>query len=232
MIRLAPNSISLGNLFFGLYAIRLAIGGNALPAAYAILAAMFFDFLDGAAARVLHAESEFGSQLDSLVDLVSFGIAPVILASMLFLQEGKTLWWVTGLLYAGCGVIRLARHNVHSKETGKGHFSGLPIPAAAGLIVSSVIAYLTTGALLLLFSIQISMVTTAFLMVSRIRYPRFQADTFRRRPLPVLACLSLFLAGAALRQLHFVLLFCFAVYLLAGPVSGRFRIKGGRPSFQ
>ncbi len=101
---------------------------------------LFFDGLDGKLARMLNATSEFGIQLDSLADLVSFGVAPAILVYKWALAPyGRLGWMAAFLFFVACGALRLARFNVQTKVIDPRFFIGLPIPAAAGVVVTSVL---------------------------------------------------------------------------------------------
>lgn len=138
-IYLLPNLITAGSLFFGLLSIKYSIDGRLndkmhffVHAAYAILAAAICDALDGSVARLTHTQSSFGVQLDSLCDLVSFGVAPAVLIYNFALHDFTRLGFCISFIYVACGALRLARFNVQS-SLGKtsGNFTGIPIPMAA-----------------------------------------------------------------------------------------------------
>ncbi|MBA7544360.1 hypothetical protein ES705_36715 [subsurface metagenome] len=147
-----PNILTLLNLLSGCVAIIIVFKGeNEYNAAWLILLAAFFDFLDGLVARLLNAKSEFGKQLDSLADMVSFGVAPsIILFNWLYLvlidlsvsstfelinaNVAQSLILMCSLLFALAAAIRLARFNIAQNESKV--FNGLPTPAAALIIVS------------------------------------------------------------------------------------------------
>jgi len=148
-----PTLLTLGNAFCGFAAITYAAklgpelvqpdGSHLLLASFYIFFAMLFDVLDGAAARWTNQTSDFGAQLDSLCDAVSFGVAP----AFLMLQFAQTsmfhprILWVIAALFAVCAILRLARFNVETDEDDShAHFSGLPSPAAAGAVASFPIA--------------------------------------------------------------------------------------------
>ncbi|WP_148697872.1 CDP-diacylglycerol--serine O-phosphatidyltransferase [Silvanigrella aquatica] len=147
-IYLLPNLITASSLFFGLLAIKYSIDGrmNNDPqefvfAAYAILAAGICDGLDGSVARLTHTQSSFGVQLDSLCDLVSFGVAPAIVIYNYALNDFFRLGFCVAFIYAACGALRLARFNVQS-ALGKtnGSFTGIPIPMAAAPLAVFIMA--------------------------------------------------------------------------------------------
>jgi len=134
-IVILPNAFTLGNLFFGFWAIISALRGEFSMAAWLIFAAAVADGLDGRVARFARTDSPFGVELDSLVDLVSFGIAPALLVYEMLLQTGD--WsWTLAFLYAAAVAMRLARFNIEQGGRAKKHFHGLPSPVA-GVTVSS-----------------------------------------------------------------------------------------------
>lgn len=145
-----PSLITLSSVFCGFDAIRIASGASQAHeferAALLIIFAMFFDMLDGRVARMTRTQSAFGLQLDSLADVVSFGVAPAVLIYNWSLLHAGTAGLMVAFLYVAAGVVRLARFNVLSmsaegvpKKASK-YFLGLPIPAAAGVIVAVVLA--------------------------------------------------------------------------------------------
>ena len=135
---LLPQLLTTGNLASGFYAIVMASSGNVLVASYAIFVAALFDILDGRAARMTGNVSRFGAEYDSIADTVSFGVAPAILA--FYAGDFASLgWagWVLAFTYTACASLRLARFNVQSGRF-EGRFDGVPTPAGAGMIVSTV----------------------------------------------------------------------------------------------
>jgi CDP-diacylglycerol--serine O-phosphatidyltransferase len=124
-----PNGFTLANLFFGMFAIVAAARGEPDAAARYIIFGAIADSLDGRIARATNSGSKFGSELDSLVDAISFGLAPALI--MYFVVFNRTGWdWIFCFLFTACAVIRLARFNVESAGKAKTHFTGLPSPAA------------------------------------------------------------------------------------------------------
>lgn len=139
-IYLLPNLLTTGCLFSGFYAIVAAIDGNFERAGFAIFAAMLFDTLDGRVARMTRTESAFGKEYDSLADMVSFGVAPAIVAyqwGVARLFEYGVEWgragWLATFFYAVCAALRLARFNTRSAQD-KRYFEGLPSPSAAAVV--------------------------------------------------------------------------------------------------
>lgn len=147
-IYLLPNLITSASLFFGLLSLKYSFDGRItdhLPsfvyAAYAILAAAVCDALDGSVARLTQTQSSFGVQLDSLCDLVSFGVAPAILVYNYALHEFTRLGFCVSFIYVACGALRLARFNVQTSfGKGNGNFTGIPIPMAAAPIAIFIMA--------------------------------------------------------------------------------------------
>jgi CDP-diacylglycerol--serine O-phosphatidyltransferase len=138
--RFLPSFLTLLGLCSGATAIRFAVGGDWKAAVAAIICAAVFDALDGKLARLFGVEGAFGAQLDSLADLVSFGIAPGILVYMWTLYHAQGAGWAFALIFCAASAIRLARFNVESAERDPdspqpSYFTGLPTPAAACLIL-------------------------------------------------------------------------------------------------
>lgn len=135
-----PNALTLLGLCTGATAIRFALSGHWQAAVIAIVAAAVLDAMDGRIARLLGLESKFGAQLDSLADLVSFGIAPSVLVYMWTLYHSGGAGWTIAMVFCACCAIRLARFNTQISEDGEEHaptsyFTGVPAPAAACLIL-------------------------------------------------------------------------------------------------
>lgn len=128
-IVILPNAFTLGNLFFGFWAIISALRGDYSLAAWLVFAAALADALDGRVARFARTGSPFGTELDSLVDLVSFGVAPAVLVYRLFLEGGD--WsWTLSFIWISAVALRLARFNIEQGGHARIHFHGLPSPAA------------------------------------------------------------------------------------------------------
>jgi CDP-diacylglycerol---serine O-phosphatidyltransferase len=126
---IVPSAMTLGNLFFGIWAIISAAGGQFERAAWLIVWAGVMDTLDGRIARATKTGSRFGEELDSLVDAISFGVAPALIIYHLYLIDGQ--WgWIAGFFYVAAAVIRLARFNVDQAGHAKVVFHGLPSPSA------------------------------------------------------------------------------------------------------
>lgn len=164
--RILPNIVTLSNLIFGVISLWLTMEEQYKEAAVAILLAMILDGLDGRLARRFEVTSDFGKELDSLSDLVSFGVAPALLTYASVLSSFKHLGLCIAIIFALCGAIRLARFNVLNSDT---YFIGIPITFAGSLLALFVLLahrlsfYVYPGVTLLL----------SFLMVSNIKIPKY-----------------------------------------------------------
>lgn len=136
---LAPNAITVLALCAGMFGIRFAYLGNWESAVTAILIAGVFDGLDGSVARLLKGTSKFGAELDSLSDVISFGVAPAVIMYMWVLNDVKGIGWLMSMVFTICMALRLARFNTVMKdaelgaEVKVGYYTGIPAPAAAAL---------------------------------------------------------------------------------------------------
>jgi CDP-diacylglycerol--serine O-phosphatidyltransferase len=176
-IYILPNLFTTGNLFCGVFAIRAVINKQYVSAAMAILIASIFDSLDGKLARMTKTTSRFGTEYDSLSDVVSFGVAPGFLFYAWGLTDFGRLGFLALSLYIACGAMRLARFNAYNATEESDRFIGLPIPAAASLIATLVIFddYLLRFSKEIRPIVVLSMIyALAFLMVSTIPYRSFK----------------------------------------------------------
>jgi CDP-diacylglycerol--serine O-phosphatidyltransferase len=234
-IYVLPSLLTTGSLFAGFYAIVQSLSGNFDHSAIAILTAMLLDALDGRVARLTHTESEFGAQYDSLVDMVSFGLAPALIMYEWALSGMDKLGWLGAFLYAAGAGLRLARFNVQTGTADKRYFRGLPSPAAAALVIGFVWVLHTSGIPGREISIFALIVTVmaGVLMVSNIRFRSFKDLDLRGR-VPYVTILAL--------PLVFVLVFIdppqvlfavFLAYALSGPIGAVFKLLrrgSARPS--
>ncbi|MDO8644532.1 MAG: CDP-diacylglycerol--serine O-phosphatidyltransferase [bacterium] len=218
-IYLLPNLCTTGNLFCGFYSVVKSLNGEFYQAAWAILFASIFDFLDGQVARMTRSQSNFGLEYDSLVDSASFGFAPAVLIYTWSLHSFPRVGWLVSFLFFACGVLRLARFNVQAVSVEKKDFQGLPIPSAASFLVGWILFY--DNFLIATFDekwITLMMtVTAAFLMVSTLCYKSLKGMVFRERH-PFYALVAV--VGILLLILLEPNLFVFtgaALYVLTGP---------------
>ena len=133
-IYLLPNAFTTAALFCGFYAIVMGMSGLFDKATMAIFIAMVLDSLDGRVARLTHTQSEFGAQYDSLSDMVSFGVAPALVAYEWALKGLGQWGWLAAFVYCACAALRLARFNTNIAIVDKRYFQGIPSPAAAALV--------------------------------------------------------------------------------------------------
>jgi len=234
-----PNLFTVTSIFCGFYALTLC-AGEAGPvqlyqAALAIFFAMFFDGFDGRVARLTKTQSDFGVQLDSLADVVSFGAAPSLLVYKWALEPLGFLGLFIAFSFAACGALRLARFNVLAARNPHGgggrFFVGLPIPIAAGMLVSVIISHhaashgepLHAAASM---PVAVAVAGLALLMVSTVRYRTFKDARPNRKSAAVF--MLLVLGGVAIAtQYHpaWVLVACCGAYLALGLVESAFQVR-------
>ena len=135
LTKFIPNLITLMSLIAGISSIKFSIQANWKLAVLMIMLAAFFDFFDGWMARKLKKSSQFGAELDSLSDFISFGLAPSLLINLCFTHELGRIGWVISLFYIVCAALRLARFNIENMKQQSKVFYGIPSPAAAGVIM-------------------------------------------------------------------------------------------------
>jgi CDP-diacylglycerol--serine O-phosphatidyltransferase len=138
-VYLLPNTLTLCGMFCGFFSIMSAINGNFFHSAWAIILANIFDGLDGWIARLTNTSTRFGVELDSLSDLVAFGVAPSVMMYKWALVPYDRFGWAAAFLFVACGALRLARFNVQTGAPGSKAFKGMPIPAAATILASIII---------------------------------------------------------------------------------------------
>ena len=231
-INVLASAITTLNLYCGIASIFAAIEGEYTKAAYWIFAAIVMDMLDGSVARVTKSISEFGKQLDSLCDVVSFGVAPAVLIYQVYLPVEQNavsrVGAVMAIIYAICTALRLARFNVWQAEI-REYFVGLPSPAAAATIASFSlfteyfkleVAFWVFGPLTLLI---------AYLMVSTVQYPKNKMKSMLLAPRNGFRLLALCAVGIAVfdyasrRSPSIVLFPLAAFYCLFGIVDTAYR---------
>jgi CDP-diacylglycerol---serine O-phosphatidyltransferase len=233
-----PSILTIGNLLCGFYAVAWLFQEDYAFAAGAILVAAVLDLLDGTVARMTGSSSELGVQLDSLADLVSFGVAPAMLAHVWAFKPvssrlGLFVEVLPAALFVAAGAFRLARFNIQTAFLDKRYFVGLPIPAAAATIAAFVLFMrdqdrftafgrelvsreITSGTVALMTSV------LAFLMVSRVRYRSLKGIELKRiwpaSALTGLTLVIMLLTVALATRPRWVLLAAFMGYAVSGPV--------------
>lgn len=234
-IYLIPSLFTLTNLAAGVVAILFCANDRLTAAAWTIIFGICMDMLDGRVARWMGATSQFGLELDSLADVVTFGIAPVILMYQLALADLGRPGYMIAIFFSMTAALRLARFNLRAQQQNTepplGHFVGLPVPAAAGILASFVLSYelfdegtITVKTIPMLMQkmplffrlIPITMLMLSFLMISQVHYGNFKKLKLSRPK--SLQSLTLMAAGALLiftypQNTIFIL---FSLYVLSG----------------
>ena len=234
-----PNAFTLASVFCGLYAILHGASGNGAGALYrsalAVFFAGFFDLFDGRVARLTKTQSEFGVQLDSLADIVSFGVAPAIIVYKWALWPLGSIGMIGAFCFTACGAIRLARFNLmatRSKSAGK-FFVGLPIPLAAFMIIALVMAhYRLFGDLPVERHIPVLVLVLllSMLMVSTIPYWSFKEFHFSLKSALWLFVLGLMIWFVWLRYpLSVAFVIAIGTYVLLGLGRALVRVISGKP---
>jgi len=221
-MHLLPSLFTVGNIFCGYVSIVKATTGDYELAALLILIAAMLDALDGRVARMTGTSSEFGVQFDSIADVISFGVAPAVLSFSWSLSTFGRVGWTVSFLYVICGAMRLARFNIQSSHQDRRYFVGMPIPAAACIIATTIYAHPEApdaendpfiGVMLLMLVVLVS-----FLMVSRAKYRSFKdLDLRSSRSYKYLLVPAALLCIAALNPQMVLMLAGFG-YLLSGIV--------------
>jgi CDP-diacylglycerol--serine O-phosphatidyltransferase len=224
--RMIPNALTLLALCSGLTAIRFALQDRWEPAVIAVLVAMLFDGLDGRIARLMGATSELGAQLDSLSDVIAFGVTPAVMIYLWTLSDAGGIGWTACLVYAACCALRLARFNTALGEENptplaSRYFVGVPAPAAAGLaLLPLILAFVFGETLLRSDAVNVLVLLgVAILMVSRV--PTFSAKRLRlRAPHRLVALVGMVIFVAMLIGETWITVSLFALaYLASIPFS-------------
>ncbi|QJB58005.1 CDP-diacylglycerol--serine O-phosphatidyltransferase [Pseudodesulfovibrio sp. zrk46] len=230
-VYLLPNLLTTASLFIGFLGLTWAIKGDYASCALCILASCVFDGLDGKVARMTGTTSEFGVQLDSLADLVAFGVVPATMTYLWMLDGFGRLGLMAAFLFIACGALRLARFNVQAATSSKKHFVGLPIPGAACTLATLVLftayvpeTYMET--IVPTFTLGLVYVLS-FFMVSTVRFYSFkEVSAFKAHPFSwiVTAVLVFSLVASRPKVLGFII---FLGYIISGPVYTLFLLSRG-----
>ncbi len=225
-----PSLFTVGNIFCGYYAILATMHGNYNAAACAIGIAIILDSLDGLIARLTNSSTGFGLQLDSLADVISFGIAPSVLAFVWGLSAVESrLAWTAAFTFVTCGAMRLARFNIQAGNLK--HFVGLPIPAGGGAIAAIVYFFgdpikSPLGSNLMVMGVFF----LSFLMISTIRYLSLKHLAFGRRSHLTILIMAL-LVALVVNYSRWTLLAIAMIYCVSGPIVRIYAIvRRKRPS--
>jgi CDP-diacylglycerol---serine O-phosphatidyltransferase len=219
-IFILPSLLTLTSIFFSFYAIIAAIKGNFVLASALILAAGFFDGIDGKVARLTKTTTRFGLELDSLADVISFGVAPAILMYMWALDPYGRMGWVCAFVFVACGALRLARFNVQSGTIDPKRFNGLPIPAAAAMLATTVLFFnkLELDPANFRLAILVFVFLVSFFMVSAVKFHAFKDLTLvKENPFSSTVAFVLILALIASQPFVVPFLIC-AAYVISGPI--------------
>ncbi|MBY4675507.1 CDP-diacylglycerol--serine O-phosphatidyltransferase [Marinobacterium arenosum] len=219
-IYLLPNLFTTGALFSGFYAVVASMQGHFESAAIAIFVAMVLDGLDGRVARMTNTSSKFGAEYDSLSDMVSFGVAPSLVAFNWVLDDIGKLGWFAAFIYVAGAALRLARFNTQIGSVDKRYFIGLPSPAAAASIAGLVwvaVEYQFDGSgYAYLIALYVALAGVS--MVSNVLYYSFKDVDFRGKvPFVILAGIVLAVAVISISPSMFLWLL-FLGYAFSGPV--------------
>jgi CDP-diacylglycerol--serine O-phosphatidyltransferase len=187
-----PSLFTLSSLFAAFYAITAAFNNKFEVAAMAMFVSMVLDGLDGRVARLTHTQSEFGAQLDSIVDMVAFGVAPALVVYLWSLSELGKVGWIIAFIYAACASLRLARFNTQIGVVDKKYFIGLASPSAAALVAGTVWVFTDLEVSgkneYVPYIAALITASAAFLMVSNFKYSSFK-DLNARNRIPLLGVL-------------------------------------------
>jgi CDP-diacylglycerol--serine O-phosphatidyltransferase len=224
-IYILPNLFTTASLFAGFYAVVQAMSGNFEIAPIAIFIAMVLDGLDGRVARWTHTESDFGAQYDSLVDMVSFGVAPALIMYQWALSGLGKLGWLAAFVYAVGAGLRLARFNTQLGSADKHSFIGLPSPSAAAVVMGLVWvlqSYGVPGKEISLVALFFT-ISAGILMVSNVPYRSFKDINLKGR-VSFMAVLAVPLVLVlVLLDPPQVLFGAFLIYVLSGPAQYVYR---------
>lgn len=233
-IYLLPNLFTTGALFSGFYAVVASMNGDFNKAAIAIFIAMILDGLDGRVARLTNTQSEFGAEYDSLADMVSFGVAPALVAFSWSMQSLGQVGWIAAFIYVAGAALRLARFNTQIDTADKNYFTGLASPAAAAIVAGTVWALNDYGVSGDSVSILMAIVVaaTGILMVSNVLYHSFKGFDLKGK-VPFVAMLAVVGAFAVVSiDPPLILLAIFLIYGLSGPVVTSWKMFKERKSAQ
>ena len=223
-----PNLFTVSSIFCGLYGAVAAADNDLYRACIAVLFAMIFDAVDGRVARLTRTQSAFGVQMDSLADVISFGAVPALIAWYWGLSTFGTAGLLVCFIYCACGAIRLARFNVMAAASigPSAYFLGLPIPAAAGLLVAVIISTVKADITLSesTWWAPVLVVGLGILMVSNVRFRTFKATKMnaRRFSAIILLFVAVLAVGAQTRP-SFAIVFLMGAYLAFGIIEEAIR---------
>ncbi|PKN33164.1 MAG: CDP-diacylglycerol--serine O-phosphatidyltransferase [Deltaproteobacteria bacterium HGW-Deltaproteobacteria-19] len=218
-IYVLPNLFTTASMLCGFYSVVVSTHGQFETAAWAIMAALVLDGLDGRIARMTNTTSKFGAEYDSLADLVAFGVAPSILAYTWSLSAFGKWGWLAAFLFVTCGALRLARFNIQIGIVESKVFNGLPIPGAASVVATGVLLYHYLGfqGMFPNAGVLVGVICLSLFMVSSIKYYSFKdLNFFARKPFISFVVIVIVLVIVVAEPQIMIFTF-FTGYSLSGP---------------
>jgi CDP-diacylglycerol--serine O-phosphatidyltransferase len=231
-IYILPNLFTATSLFCGFFSLLRTLQEDFYTAAIFILISGLLDGMDGRVARYTNTTSRFGVEFDSLADVIAFGVAPGMLVFAWALEPFGRLGWLAAFLYVVCGALRLGRYNIQVNTVESRYFSGLPIPAAAGLIATGILVFYKLGdtGVSKHLTVLIATYILAFLMVSTVKYYGFKdIELFRRKPFRWLVIAILLIIVVAYEP-EYTLFGLFLIYAISGPIMAIIFLRRRRAS--
>ncbi len=231
-IYILPNLFTIAAIFAGFFAIVSVLKGNYENAAASIFIAMIMDALDGRIARLTNTMTSFGAEFDSMADMVSFAIAPALLAYSWGLYELGKFGWIIAFIYTVSVALRLARFNTQVDGTAKKFFQGLPSPSAAAVVASLVWVMSdleirsSTAAIIL----ALTTLAVAILMVSNIRYHSFKDIELKNNVRFVVILILVVVIALISIDPEKVLFILFTSYATSGPITTIWGLRQKRRS--
>lgn len=225
-ICILPSLLTTISLFSGFYAIVSAINGVYFNSAVAIIISGVFDGMDGRVARLTGTSSRFGMEYDSLCDLVAFGVAPALLSYLWILKPFGRYGWLAAFLYVATTALRLARFNTQDVQETKKEFTGLPCPAAGGMIATAVLfcSFFDITGTTRDIAVLVLVYGLSYLMVSSFSYLSFkQPQTAKAKAFQVIVGMVLVIMVVATEP-QVTLFLLGLTYVLSGPVGAGYRL--------
>lgn len=229
-IYLLPNMVTLGAMCFGFYAIIQSIRGNFIYAGNAVFFAMILDTLDGRIARLTNTASPFGAQLDSISDMVNFGVMPSIMILMSHLYIIGNVSWLFAFIYCACTSLRLARFNTMLNIKDKNYFTGMPSPTGAALVIGYVYIcsyYNLYGYFYIYLAVFITLFS-AFSMVSNVKFYSFKEFHFHKTARFRVLLMFLIILVSIFLYPEIVIYSFFIIYTLTSYIMWLFKLKTSR----
>ncbi|NVJ67064.1 MAG: CDP-diacylglycerol--serine O-phosphatidyltransferase [Gammaproteobacteria bacterium] len=226
-IYLLPNLLTTAGLFAGFYAVVASMQGRFEYAAIAIFVAMIMDGLDGRMARITNTQTDFGAEYDSMADMVSFGIAPALVAYNWALSGLGKFGWLATFVYVVAAALRLARFNTQVETADKRYFQGLASPSAAAILAGLVWVGTEYQWQIEPYAVYVGILTivTGLLMVSNFRYSSFKEVDWKGK-IPFIGMLVIVLLFILIASEPAVVLFSgFSIYAISGPIMTLWHLK-------